>query len=135
MAADLRGDLLAAQADVTAGDIRWLSPLPLWTGILAGPLAWGFDLTMSYALVKWSCNAHREGILRLVTIVAVAVLAVGTTTAWMAFIRTAHDAPTDGGLPRQRARFMAILGLVSSAFFALTIAATTIPQGLLDACQ
>ena len=26
--------------------VRWLSPLPLWTGILAGPLAWALDLTI-----------------------------------------------------------------------------------------
>ena len=39
----------------------------------------------------------------------------------MALRRTAGDVPTDGGEPRQRARFMAILGLTSSALFALTI--------------
>ena len=33
------------------GDARWLSPLALWTGILAGPAAWALDLSISYALV------------------------------------------------------------------------------------
>ena len=48
---------------------------------------------------------------------------------------TAGDVPTDGGHPRQRARFMAILGLTSCALFALTILAGAIPQWVLDACQ
>ena len=43
--------------------------------------------------------------------------------------------PTDGGDPRQRARFMAILGLTSCALFALAIVAGAIPRWVLDACQ
>ena len=51
VAADLRGDLLGAETAVSGDqrlrrdDVRWLSPLPLWTGILAGPVAWALDLT------------------------------------------------------------------------------------------
>ena len=28
---------MGAKSAVEAGDLRWLSPLPLWTGILGGP--------------------------------------------------------------------------------------------------
>ena len=45
------------------------------------------------------------------------------------------DVPTDGGRPRQRARFMAVLGLASCALFALQILAGAIPHWVLDACQ
>ena len=36
---------MGAQTAVSARDVRWLTPLPLWAGILAGPMAWAFDLT------------------------------------------------------------------------------------------
>src|SRR5438105_1844409 len=103
MAANLRGDLLGAETDLSARDLRWLSPLPLWSGILAGPIAWALDLGISYALVKWSCGARREVVLYLMTPAALVVVAVGALFSWRALQRAA-DEPSDGGTPRQRAR-------------------------------
>jgi hypothetical protein len=120
---------------LTAADLRWLSPLPLWTGILAGPLAWAFDLGVSYALVKWTCVTNREAVLHLVTLASLVVVAGGAVVSWLARRRTAADLPTDGGTPRQRAHFMVILGLTSSALFALAIVAIAIPLWVLDACD
>jgi hypothetical protein len=116
-------------------DLRWLSPLPLWTGILAGPAAWAFDLTASYALVKWSCLTQRETLLSLMTALALAGVAAGAFVSWLALRRSADAVPIDGGDPRQRAHFMAILGLTSCALFALTIVAGALPRWFLDACQ
>ena len=36
---------------MTLTDERWLSPLPLWTGILAGPIAWAIDLRLIVMVV------------------------------------------------------------------------------------
>jgi hypothetical protein len=135
MAANLWSDLLGAQASVNARDLRWLTPLPLWTGILAGPIMWAIDLTASYTLVKWVCHTQRYGILHLVTIASLAVVIGAAAISWIALTHTARDVPTDGGNPRQRARFMAVLGLTSSALFALQILAGAVPQGVIDACQ
>ena len=135
MAADLWSDLLGAQSAVDAGDIRWLTPLPLWTGILAGPLAWAFDLMASYAVVKWICHTSRYGVLPLITMASLAVVIVGAVISWTALKRTTTDVPTDGGRPRQRARFMAVLGLAACGLFALQILAGAIPHWVLDACQ
>jgi len=135
MAADLWSDLLGAQVAVNAGDVRGLTPLPLWTGILAGPIAWAFDLMTSYAVVKWVCRTSNHAILPLITTVSLAVVIGAAAISWIALRRTAADVPTDGGQPRQRARFMAILGLASSGLFALQILAGAIPHWVLDACR
>jgi hypothetical protein len=135
VAANLRGDLLGAETDLAPGDTRWLSPLPLWTGILAGPVAWAFDLTVRYALVKWTCSSQRDGLLHLITIGCFVAVSVGAVIAWVSLQHTTAGLPTHGGQPRERARFMAILGLTSSALFALTIVAAAIPQWVLDACR
>ena len=120
---------------VASRDRRWLSPLPLWIGILAGPLAWALDLTSSYALVKPACRMQSTGILSLIPIICLALVAGGATLAWMALRRTAHDVCLDGGHPRERARFMAMLGLTSCALFALQILAAAFPPSVIDACQ
>jgi hypothetical protein len=111
-----------------------LSPLSLWTGLLAGPIAWALDLTSSYALVKPVCRMQSAGMLSLIPLICLVLVAGGSTLSWMALRRTAHDAPLDGGRPRQRARFMAVLGLTSCALFALQILAGAIPPSVIDAC-
>ena len=116
-------------------DLKWLSPLPLWTGVVAGPAAWALDLTASYALVKWTCLSDRQSMLHVLTMVALVGCAGGAAVSWMALQHSADAMPTDGGDPRQRAHFMAILGLASCALFALTIGAAAIPLWVLDACH
>ena len=73
--------------------------------------------------------------LPLITLASLAIVVGGAAISWTALTRTADDVPTDGGQPRQRARFMAILGLASCALFALQILAGAIPHWVLDACQ
>jgi hypothetical protein len=126
---------LGAPSDIAAGDLRWLSPLPLWIGILAGPVAWAFDLGVSYALVKWTCESQRDLLIHLISPASLALAAGGAVVSWQALRHTAADVPTDGGDARARARFMAILGLTSNALFAVTIVAGAIPRWVLDACQ
>ena len=126
---------MGTKTAVEAGGVRWLSPLPLWTGILGGPIAWAFDLMASYAVVKWVCRTSNHAILPLITTVSLAVVIGAAAFSWIALRRTADDVPTDGGQPRQRARFMAILGLASSGLFALQILAGAIPHWVLDACR
>ena len=115
--------------------MKWLSPLPLWTGILAGPIAWALDLTISYALVKWTCSSHRAAVLHAIGPAALAMVSGGAVLSFVALQRSTGATPADGEDSRQRARFMAILGLASCALFALTIIAGAIPWWVLDACR
>ncbi len=126
---------MGAEADVAVRDRRWLSPLPLWTGILAGPTAWALDLTSSYSLVKPACRTQSAGMLTVIPLISLVLVAGGAALSWMAVRRTARDIPLDGGGPRQRARFMAVLGLALCTLFALQILAGAIPTSVIDACQ
>jgi hypothetical protein len=126
---------LGAETAVNAGDLRWLSPLPLWTGILAGPMAWASNLMASYAVVKRVCHTSNYTILPLITAASLVMVIGAAAISWTALRRTTTDVPTDGGRPRQRARFMAVLGLALSGLFALQILAGAIPHWVLDACR
>jgi hypothetical protein len=125
---------LGAETHVSTADRRWLSPLWLWTSILAGPIAWACDLEISYALVHWTCATQRTPMLHLITLGALLVTVSGMAMAWMALQQT-REFSSDGGEERARARFMAILGLSSGFLFACAIVAAAIPRWVLDACQ
>jgi uncharacterized protein YjeT (DUF2065 family) len=113
---------------------RWLSPLALWTSVLAGPAAWGFDLETSYALVHWTCDTRRIGMLHGITLATLVVTGLGGTMAWQAW-RRSLDTNVGTSDERARAQFMALLGLGSSLLFATAIVAGSIPRWMLDACQ
>jgi hypothetical protein len=135
VAANLRGDLLGSSADLTTGDLRWLSPLSLWTGILAGPIMFAFKLMATYAMVKWTCITDRQGVLHLISLLTLLVVFGAAWIAWTALQHTAGTLDPDAGTPEARARFMALLGLASSAFFGLAIVANAYPEWVLDACH
>ena len=125
---------MGAETHVSVADRRWLSPLWLWTSILAGPIAWACDLEISYALVKWTCTTQRTTLLHLITLLALLVTASGMAMAWIAVQQT-RDMSSDGGEERARARFMAVLGLSAGFLFTCAILAGAIPRWVLDACQ
>ncbi len=111
------------------------APWTLWTGILAGPLAWATDLFLNYAIVKWTCYHDHHWLFDAFTFGALAIVAIGAVLSWNGLQQTAGAEPTDGGMPPQRAKFMALLGLTASALFALQIAAAWFPRWVLDACR
>jgi hypothetical protein len=119
---------------------RWfLSPWGItlqWTGVLAPPMAWAADLTVRYALVKTACGSNATLLLMAVTVVALAVSGVGAAAAWRGLAEAPSDARTEGGQPFDRGRFMAVLGLCSSALFSVMLVAGAIPLWVLfHACQ
>lgn len=106
----------------------------LWAGIFAGPFAWACDLTASYAMVKWVCGSQHTIVLHLITGAALLTTAAGAAASWLALVEVPPESEQDGPRPFDRGRFMAVLGLVMSALFALTIVANDFPRFVLDAC-
>jgi hypothetical protein len=114
---------------------RGVRPVELWAGILAGPIAFAFVLTIKYAAAQWACMQAHRGVLELVNLAGLVVTLIGGAIAWRALARTPASAPTDGDEPLGIARFMAISGIASSALFAVVTIANGVPQWVLDACR
>src|SRR4051812_15649585 len=93
----------------------------LWAGILAGPITWALDLTVSYALVKWTCGHRSMLVLHLITLAALLTIAAGAVSSWRAFTCLDDGTTGDGPRPMDRGRFMALLGLLMCAAFALAV--------------
>jgi hypothetical protein len=134
--------------------------IALWTSILAGPLLWFAHQQVCFLLVPWVCVHGGVVWLHLTTVLCLAGVAAAGALAWR-YRRPEHCDWDRGGLAaaevtrpgtrdqvhskertelppssgEQRVRFMAMLGLLSSGFFALVIVAQGLPNFFLDPCQ
>jgi hypothetical protein len=111
----------------TPGSIRW--------SLLAGALAFGFDLSVSYVLRLRACSVEAPSELRLVSVVAFVIAASGLAGGIIQFVKLPHDAEEKGGDPHDRAHFESLLGLALSVSFMAGIVALAIPSWLLRPCQ
>ena len=102
--------------------------MKLWAGILAGPVAWVAQLSLVYPIAQLTCHAgfapQHPGALHAISIGALALITVGALLAWQ--LRNGN---------RQRVRFMAQLGLLMCALFALVVIATWLPPFILHSCE
>jgi hypothetical protein len=108
---------------------RWL-----WVGLLSGPLAWGLQLQTSYSLTETACATGHQWLLHLVGFAAVLVPVASGLLAARLFQRLPEGSTGYGDDLRSRARFMALSGIVMSAFFVLVNLAMWIPSWILGAC-
>lgn len=100
----------------------------LWVGVLLGPTAWLADLGLSYMLVP---ARHGTGTLAArLTVAALAfVLAVAGGVLSIRNLRRLRSPDTAGDASGPM--FLAAFGAAASAFFALVIVATTVPNFVL----
>ena len=122
-------------ADVANNAAPHPHALALWTGILAGPVAWLLQMQTSYALVPWACATGHVFVLHLVTLAGLLIAAAGAWLAWRDWRRFGKEWPKGKGGPQMRRRFMAVLGLLTSVMFFLVILAQGIPSFILNPCQ
>jgi hypothetical protein len=131
-----------------------------WTGLLAGPIAWLLQLQVAYVLIPWACAHDQQNLsLHLVTIASLLLTAGGAFIARRDWRGDGSEPPGDtvgtgsagrvngvggvggvGGVSsavnaRARSRFMAVLGLCTSAFFFLVILVQGLASFILNPCQ
>ena len=125
--------------------------LGLWAGILTGPILWFTHQQLCFTLVPWACDHGGVFWLHAATLLCLAGTIIVGLAAFNFWRR--EDAPSieterkaesieseqAAGFHRTagelRVRFMAVLGVFSSLFFALMIIAQGIPNFILDPCQ
>jgi len=107
----------------------------LWTGVLLAPIAFLLNLEVAYALVPVACSAKTRLLVHVVHLVCLLLAVFGGVTAWGRWAEGGRTWPGDAGDLVARSRFMAGLGLLLSAMFALVIVAQWIPSFVLSPCQ
>ncbi|MDQ3819378.1 MAG: hypothetical protein M3362_17105 [Acidobacteriota bacterium] len=109
--------------------------LLLWTGLLLAPLVWSTQMEINYLLVPYACMTGHRVVLYLVTLAALILAAAGGLISWRNWQEAGREMPDDAGDARTRSRFMAVLGLLTSAMFFVVILAQGIPNFILHPCQ
>jgi hypothetical protein len=116
------------------GRRRARGPWSLWPGVLLPPLVFLGELSLTYAYVPRACDAQRTSVLHWMLVGALAIVLVAGVRAWGEYRALGGGLPADHGTPDERARFVALLGVLTSAFFAVAIVAQGIAQWLLSPC-
>jgi hypothetical protein len=106
----------------------------LWPGVLLPPIVFLGALSLTYAYVPRACDAQRSAVLHWILVAALAVVLVTGVRSWREYRALGAHLPGDHGTPDERARFVALLGVLSSTFFSVAILAQGIAQWLLSPC-
>ena len=91
--------------------------------LFAGPVAWGIGFSAAYPFVTVACDARNSLPLHLIHALALLLTVGGGVVAWREWNRAGREWPGEGGDVLERSRFVAVLGLLGSALFALAILA------------
>ena len=109
--------------------------LALWTGLLAGPIIWLMQFQTNYTLVPWACRSGEHFLIYIVVAVALLLVAGAGFLSWRSWQETGRDWPDEEAGVRPRSRFMAVMGLITSAFFFLVIVAQAVANLFFAPCQ
>jgi hypothetical protein len=116
----------------------------LWFGVLAPPLAWATELLLNYSLEEWfACSPATQArgdmlgmsvdtVALIVTTVLTVVSLAGLLVAVACYRRIGA---TDGGPHRQRARWMALAGILNGILYTIIIVASYAVPLVLESCR
>ncbi len=108
---------------------------PLFFGALGPPIIWAVRIGVNYVLVPYVCWGGWTWLLHLVTLAALLGTAAAGGVAWNRWRQVGSGNEIEFGGLATRTRFMALFGMVSSAFFFLVMVAEWLPSFFVHPCQ
>jgi hypothetical protein len=111
------------------------TPWGLWWSLVAGYVAWGVDLGLSYTVEQHSCSTGHHYLLHVISIVCFVLALSGFATGIFEFKRFPAKTEEEGGRPLDRAHFQALLGIAFSLSFAMVVIAGAVPRWILSPCD
>lgn len=110
------------------------TPWGIWWSLIAGFLAWGLDLGLSYILEQHSCSTGHHYVLHVIAIVSFVLALSGASAGLVEFRQFPAGTAEEGGSHFDRAHFQALIGIGFSASFAVMIIAGSVPRWILSPC-
>jgi hypothetical protein len=110
------------------------TPMALRWSLVAGFVAWGSDLSVSYVLQRRACDIGSNTLLHTVTLLCLAI-ALSGVFASLPHYRRLRNSDEAGRQVNDRIYFQALLGIGFSLAFMVVILAGAIPRWLLNPCN
>ena len=107
----------------------------LWTSALTGPIAWGLNLQVGYALVKWACSREQTFVLVVLSAATFALALAGAWLGWSCLQRLRDVADEQGGRVVDRSYFLAVVAIGLNLLLALLIATSAYHPLFLSPCE
>ena len=107
----------------------------LWLGVLGPPMLLLLNQQVNYMLVPWTCRHDSPWALHLVSLVLIVATVLTGLTALRYWRAAGPDLGTEGEGPVTRGRFMALVGIASSALGALMLFSEWLPILYITPCR
>ena len=107
----------------------------LWVGLLLPPIVWSVQLQTIYLLNENGCLTGNFLPVHITSFASLILSIVGGLIAWYCWTETDAEWKSEQGGTIPRSRFMAILGMMTSALFTLVIFAQWLPTALGVPCD
>jgi hypothetical protein len=115
---------------------RWPGIFGLAYGMIAAPLTALIMQTAAYNGVHWACGHDRNiGPVHILPAISVVLAIVAIWISWRDWTAVGRITRAEGGTVSERTRFLALSGLLLSAYGLLLILAMWAPLVIFDPCQ
>jgi hypothetical protein len=111
------------------------TPKALWVLVVAAPIVVAAEMQANFVLVRQACSMQRNVALYAVVVVAMLLTIATAGVAFSIWRRAGAAWPTEAPDVATRIRFIAVLGILSSAMSFLVILAQGIATLHFDPCQ
>jgi hypothetical protein len=111
------------------------TPKALWLLVVAAPIIVAAEMQANFVLVRQACSMQRNVALYAVIVVAMLLTIATAGVAVSIWRRAGATWPTEAGDLATRIRFIAVLGILSSAMSFLVILAQGMATVHFDPCQ
>ena len=114
---------------------RWPGITGLVYGFIGAPLAALYMELTAYAGVQWSCGHRNPITVHVIPIVFILLGFIAVWLSWRDWSAVGRISSAEGATVTDRTRFLALSGLILSAFAVVTMLAMWLPLIVFDPCQ
>ena len=107
----------------------------LWIGVLLPPLITAAEMEANFVLVRQACAAQQNVVLYATVVVGLLIVTLSGMTSAFIWRRRGATWPSESADVVTRARFISVLGMMSSAISFVLIVAHGIATLRFDPCQ
>lgn len=114
---------------------RWPGILGLAYGLVGAPISALLMQVIAYAGVQWACGHRTIAVVHVVPAIFIALAALSIWISWRDWSSVGRVGRAENATVTDRTRFVAVSGVVLSAFSIVLILAMWLPLVIFDPCQ